>query len=120
MSATERYSFDVTIEQPGAIVVLAIHGQIDPLAAAEFQNFVDAELTKGGRRYVLDLTELRYIGSIGLQVIIGLANSVRNEGAVCLANPNENVRSVLDLTRITQRIPVYPSRADALDAIRSR
>lgn len=120
MPSTERFSFAVTTSQPGSIIVLAIHGQIDPLAAAEFQNVVDAELAKGGRKYVLDLTHLRYIGSVGLQVVIGLANTVRNEGMVCIANPNENVRSVLDLTKITQRIPVYPTQEDAIDAARSR
>ncbi|MCZ2343132.1 MAG: STAS domain-containing protein [Bacteroidales bacterium] len=120
MSTTERFSFAVTFEPHGAITVLAIHGQIDPLAAAEFQKIVDAELTKGGQKYILDLTHLRYIGSIGLQVVIGLANTVRQEGGVYIANPNENVRSVLDLTKITQRIPVYPTREDALDAARSR
>jgi anti-sigma B factor antagonist len=56
---------------------------------------------------IVDLTNLNYISSAGLGLLIAAFNRLRNNGGeLRLANPNELVRNVLRLSRIDRLIPV--------------
>jgi anti-anti-sigma factor len=115
----DRFDIDVSHDPTGRVCVVALAGKLDPDGAAALDPELDALVAAGDRRFVLDLAGLRYVGSLGLRSLVGLANRVRGEGTVVLCAPPAPVRQVLEMTRITTLLRVYPSRADAIDAARS-
>jgi anti-anti-sigma factor len=99
-------------------VVIALAGKLDPAAVEELHPQIQEVYGAGVRRFVFDLSRLEHAGSLGLRLMVGLANQVKGEGAVAVCNPTEAVRRVFEMTRITDVLREYPSRAEALAAIK--
>jgi len=59
-------------------------------------------------RVLVDLSEVEYISSIGVHMLITSANSIASRGGkMALLSPQPGVLEVLDLTGILQVIPIY-------------
>src|SRR5687767_7156338 len=57
---------------------------------------------------LVDLSEVDYISSMGVHMLITSANSIASRGGkMALLNPQPTVLNVLDLTGILQIIPIY-------------
>lgn len=97
-------------------VVIALVGKLDAEAVEELHPQVQEVYRAGVRRFVFDLHNLEYAGSLGLRLLVGLSNQVRGEGAVALCNPTDAIASMLAMTKLTQLLPNYPTRAEALVA----
>ena len=62
---------------------------------------VDVFLEKGGNYLIADISEVRYINSSGIGVLITLLTKLRNkDGEVCLVNPSESVEKLLIITKL--------------------
>jgi anti-sigma B factor antagonist len=97
-------------------VVIALMGKMDPEAVQELYPQIQEVFRAGLRRFVFDLSALESAGSLGLRLFVGLHNQVKPEGKVAVCNPNDKVRSMLEMTKLTQVLPPYPTRDEALDA----
>ena len=111
---------ETALEAGGSICVVLLSGKIDALAAEELQTALRELLTQGHSRYVFDLAALDYIGSLGLGVLVAFRNDPRVNGGVVFCNTTPFVRSTLQVTKLDKHFRMYPSRADAIDAIRTR
>jgi anti-anti-sigma factor len=61
-----------------------------------------------GVRVLVDLSEVDYISSIGVQMLVNAANSIASRGGkMALFSPQSSVLDVLDLTGILQVISIY-------------
>jgi stage II sporulation protein AA (anti-sigma F factor antagonist) len=61
-----------------------------------------------GVRVLVDLSEVDYISSIGVQMLVNAANSIASRGGkMALFSPQPSVLDVLDLTGILQVISIY-------------
>ena len=59
-------------------------------------------------RVLVDLSEVDYISSIGVQMLVNAANSITSRGGkMALLGPQPSVLDVLDLTGILQVISIY-------------
>ena len=97
-------------------VVIALAGKMDPEAVAELHPQVQEVYRAGLRRFVFDLSDLVYAGSLGLRLMVGLQNQVKGKGGVAVCAPSDAIRSILEMTKLTAVLPPYPTRAAALDA----
>ena len=113
------FNATLTFDPSGKVCVVVATGKLDMVAAGELEPLLDAQFRTGTRHFVFDVSGLDYVGSLGLQVFIRLANRVRGAGAVVLCNVAAPIRQLLELTKVTQILKLYPSRADAIDAVRS-
>jgi anti-sigma B factor antagonist len=61
-----------------------------------------------GARVLVDLSEVDYVSSIGVQMLVNAANSIASRrGKMALLSPQPSVLDVLDLTGILQVISIY-------------
>jgi anti-anti-sigma factor len=97
-------------------VVIALAGKLDPEAVEDLYPQVQEVFRAGLRRFVFDLTALEYAGSLGLRLLVGLQNQVKGEGRVTVCSPNDAVRRLLQMTKLSDFLPEYPTREDALAA----
>ena len=68
---------------------------------------------------LVDLSKVHYISSIGIPMLINSAKSIaRRGGKMALLNPQRAVESVLEMTGIPLRIPIFPSAVIALREVR--
>ena len=78
-------------------LTLAVSGRLETLTAPELETVVKEELA-GVTDLVFDLTELEYISSAGLRVLLAAQKIMNAQGAMKVIGANEIVREVFDIT----------------------
>jgi anti-sigma B factor antagonist len=77
-------------------------------------GLLDAEVAKEPRTLVIDLSELRFMDSSALHVVLRANRTMDRQGGVlALAGPRDPVAKMLRLTAADQLLPVYASVAEA-------
>ncbi|MBE3000278.1 STAS domain-containing protein [Nocardiopsis sp. HNM0947] len=102
--------------------VLALNGEIDMATENRFQEAVtEALTTQPHGRVVLDCTELRFIDSSGLRVLIRAHKTAKEQQALlAVAAPVHRVMQTLRVTSLDTRIPVFGTVTEALTAPNSQ
>ena len=89
----------ISIQEIDGKLVAFLSGELDTAAAAEAERELHPLLESAGRDVVIDCTELEYIASSGLRILLGILKKVKADGGrVVLRNVNEVIRDVLELT----------------------
>ena len=76
---------------------LIIEGRLDTQTAPQLESEVDAVLP-GIEDLILDMTNLEYVSSAGLRVILKAQKSMNAQGAMRLTGVNESIMEVFDIT----------------------
>ncbi len=119
MTAQSVCAFEFELTQNNRVMVISLSGKLDPVAAEELVPHIQEAQRAGVRRFVFDLKQLDYVGSLGLRLFVGLHNEVKNEGAVVLCSASAPVRTILDMTKLNRVLRFYPTRIEAVDALNS-
>ena len=81
----------------GSNMTLAIGGRLDAVTALELDKEISPSLD-GITDLTVDLTDLEYISSAGLRLLLKIQKRMDQQGAMRIKNIRENVREVLDMT----------------------
>lgn len=68
---------NLAIEKVGEVLVVSPEGQINSGNAAGIEADLLSHVEKGERRFVLDMSNLNYISSAGLRVVLVLAKRLK-------------------------------------------
>jgi anti-sigma B factor antagonist len=83
-------------------------GKFDILGMDEIKTRFTGYCAGDGVRVIVDLSEVDYLASIGIQLLTLNAKSlVTRRGRMVLLKPNANVKSVLEMTGVPAIIPMY-------------
>ena len=106
---------DVSDPVPGCRVVRVV-GDIDAHSAPSLQEKLLRDLEAAPRRLVLDLTDVNFLDSAGIRVLITLCrHSGQPSERLRLVMPRrEGVRRALDLVAIERLIPLAETAAAGL------
>ena len=104
-------SYHVERAQDSAVVVAS--GEVDLYTAPGLRQAIAAAVTLSGR-VVVDLTDVVFMDSTGLGVVLRARGRGRVP-SISLVNPPPMLRKVLHLTGLSDALPVYPTRQDAID-----
>lgn len=117
---SDTFSYETRTDPTGAVCVVALAGSLDPEGAEQLGPALNALCDAGRQRFVLDLSRLEYVGSLGLRALLVLSSRLRpSGGVVALAAASARVEQVLDVTRLNAILRRYPTVDDAIDAVRS-
>lgn len=76
----------------------------------EFEGLISA----GPKRYVLDLADLEYVNSTGLNLLIGMFTQARNSGGeLVIGGISPKVKKLMVMTKLDSIFKIYTSVADA-------
>ena len=89
----------MTIEKKinGEAVTLVVSGRLDTQTAPELENELDAALP-GLKELVFDMTNLEYVSSAGLRVILKAQKTMNAQGSMKLTGVNDSIMEVFDIT----------------------
>jgi anti-anti-sigma factor len=91
-----------------------LSGRIDAAAVASVQKLVRQAATTGTGEVIVDLSDVTFISSSGLRVLLLLARELRKDGGdirLCAARPQ--VAEVFHLTGFDRIFELYPTREAA-------
>jgi anti-anti-sigma factor len=110
-----RASVTVPESTGAAYTVVALTGEVDATNSEELYGVLESVVLQLPRLLVVDLSELTFMDSTGLRMLLRSSRELDQQGGVlALASPQVSVARVLQLTRADQLIPVYATVADAI------
>lgn len=90
---------NTTIEQLEDKFLVTLKGEFDTAAAAEVEKTLQPLYNTNGLDVLIDCTDLEYIASSGLRILISILKGAKAGGSkVVLKNLNDDIQSVFKLT----------------------
>ena len=113
-------SVQVKWERKDGILIGMLIGHIDSSNADRFQRIVESGIDAEDQALILDFERVFFISSAGLRISLVLSRKFNESGkkfGVCaLSDPIRNVLAISGFDRV---IPIYDSRAAAINAFES-
>lgn len=108
-------SFNVT--KQADVTVIDVQGQLIVGNRQELKQKVLEELENGARHFLIDFAGTGYIDSSGLGVLVSLSKKIREQGGeLRLANLNEDLRTLFELTKLDTLFHIAGSRDEGLSS----
>ena len=108
-------AFEVT--EKGGVTIIDVEGQLIVGNRQELKQKVLERLDSGERKFLIDFSNTGYIDSSGLGVLVSLSKKIREQGGeLRLANLNEDLRTLFELTKLDTLFNIADSRDAALAA----
>lgn len=102
-------------QSEGAVVISLVGEIVSRTEQTAITEAVAAWLAEGERVFVLDLSEVPYISSLGIAVLVTTYVKINREGGTLrLVNPRPRVAQVLDMTKVADMFTSYASVEEAL------
>jgi len=116
----ETPQFDLTEEDlDERTSVVAVRGEIHVTTAPEFSERLNCVIEKGKTQLILDLSQVEFIDSTGLSVLLnGLRSVTRAEGRMALVCSNPTVLRLFEITKLDSTFDIRATRDEALASIR--
>jgi anti-sigma B factor antagonist len=107
----------IEVREAGSVAIVVPAGFINAHTVRDFECALERLVTERRYTILLNCKDLSYISSAGLGAIMGLIETVReNGGDILLSNLQENVYAIFDTLGFTQLYRVFPSEDEALAA----
>lgn len=103
------------VSQQDDVTVVAVTGQLIVGNRQQLKEDVVELLDSGSRKFLFDFEDTAYIDSSGLGVLVSLSKKIREKGGeMRLANLNEDLRTLFELTKLDTLFYIADSREEAL------
>lgn len=113
--------FDVTEEDlDDRTRIIEASGEIHVSTAPRFSERLNAALAEDRTLLVLDFTEVEFIDSTGLSVLLNALRRVtRKRGALSLVCTNPTVLRLFEITRLDSTFDIVATRDEALQRVQA-
>ena len=113
--------FSYTTVQQQGLTIFHLTGEIiDKVQAADFVEQTTKLAAAGKTRFILELSELRYMNSSGLNVLVNILTKARNAGGdVSVCHLSEKIKSLLVVTRLDTIFHILPTVEEAVQRLKS-
>jgi anti-sigma B factor antagonist len=103
-------NLEIRSEAQGSATVIRLKGFLDAHNHGLLREAVKEHVQKGRNRLVLDFSELTYIGSSGIEVILSNIQPIRDSGGdIVLAAMPPKIFKVFDLLGLPSFFTITPS-----------
>lgn len=102
------------------VIVLRLNGRVDSNSIPVLRERIDVITTNKPSRIIVDLAKVSFMDSSGLATLVYAMKHCREGGGnLCLINPAQPIRMILELTRLDKALDIFGSTADAVASFRS-
>ena len=106
------------IKKQGEVCIVDVEGQLNVGNRQELKQKVLDELERGERKFLVDFSQTGYIDSSGLGVLVSLSKKIREAGgAPRLANLNDDLKTLFELTKLDTLFQIANNREEALRSL---
>ena len=106
---------EITTRDVNDVKVVQIEGELDTGSSPNAQNQLDQLRGQGVKKMLLDLTNLDFISSAGLRVLLATAQELKEDGGdLRVCSLNREVKEVFDISGFSTLLMVFDNEAKAL------
>jgi anti-sigma B factor antagonist len=113
-------TFSFRVEPQPGIEIIHLAGElIDKTQATELSEKVTEMLAENKTKIIFDLTDLKYVNSSGLNIMINILSRVRTAGGeVIITNVARRVNELLIITKLNTVFTVTENLQEALSKLK--
>lgn len=105
------------VENRGEVTILAPRHRVDTNNAPEVEKIIWENIGDGDGKMVIDFSQVNYISSAGLRVLLKTAKQMKKGGGkLGLCNLNDQIKEVLELSGFLGIIDCHDSVDSCIDA----
>jgi anti-sigma B factor antagonist len=105
---------EIREETVGEAVILVPKARVDSSSAKVFEAKMVAVVGSGAKRIIIDFSELDYISSAGLRVVLVGAKMTRAPRKFALCGMKSQIREIFDMSGFSKILAIHADRAAAL------
>ena len=106
---------EITQTDQEGVVIIEVKGRLDTLSSSELENHIEKLINENKPKIVLDFSELDFISSSGLRVLLAAAKQLKTiSGKMVLCALRDHVKEVFDVAGFTLLFSLFPSREAAI------
>jgi len=99
----------------GDVAVVSALGEVDVFSAPGLDSELDALIAAGSSRLVVDLSEVAFLDSTGLGVLVKALKHAREaDGWLHLVVTSDRIRKIFEITGLDASIPIFDTAQDAI------
>lgn len=112
-------TFNYTITEEKSVHILNLSGElIDKNQALELLSKIDELLSEQKNKLAINLSDLKYMNSSGLNVLIQILTKTRTQGGdSVIFNVNKKVNDLLVITKLNTLFKVAETQSDAISLL---
>lgn len=106
-------------EDHDKISIVSIDGDMTTDDVDSFRRTVTERINKGTRDFVLQVAGMTFIDSAGLESLLWMQEAAAEHlGQIRLVAPEENIRKILEITRLQHQFDTHNEVTEAIRSLR--
>ena len=102
----------------GGVTKAVLNGRMDSLSIGQAETSFIAHVVPKEQSAVVDLSNVTFIASLGIRMLLGTARALDRYGArLALFGAQDDVMDIIETTALTEIIPVVGTEAEAVAAV---
>ena len=108
---------EIRVETSGEATRLKVKGRLDGYWADHLARALEEEIHRGSHHLLLDLSEVVFLSSAGIRILVSYYKQLKEiKGSLLVSEASEQVKKVLEISRLTGILLAIESTAAAVAA----
>lgn len=105
----------ITFDQAGDFKKVILVGRLDTAGVSQIEARFSAGIAPAGKSTILDLTEVEFLASLGVRMLISTARSLSAKGGkLVMFGANPAVLDTVEAMGFAEIVPLLQSEAEAI------
>ena len=96
---------NITETREGSKLTVALEGRLETTTAPDFEEVIKTKLD-GVTELVIDLSQIEYVSSAGLRVILSAQKKMNIQGSMKVTGVNEIIGEIFDVTGFSEILTI--------------
>ena len=96
-NSTGKSYLKISMKKDGAEYTFLLNGRLDTITSPDLDAKIN-EVVDDAKKLILDFSELEFISSAGLRVLLGALQAMEDKGEMVVRNLTPSVREVFEIT----------------------
>ncbi|MGH3958497.1 STAS domain-containing protein [Mycobacterium sp.] len=111
------YPIRTSVEHRDGVTVLVVGGEIDMASAPTLESAVAGVLAEDALALVIDLSEVRFLASVGLSILVAAREKIGEPGRFAVAAQGPLISRIIQLVNLDELLSLHETLEDALLAV---
>lgn len=108
---------EVAVKKINNVTIIELNGELDSNAAQQVQTQILSLATENSR-ILLDMTDVNYMSSAGLRLLLLLYRQIREQvGNIAIVGLNDDVKDVMAITGFIDFFAIFDTRNAGMQAL---
>lgn len=114
----EGHTMEILQEQQGHVIILSLVGRLDANTSTSLEEKLLALIETDNRLFIIDCTQLDYISSAGLRVLLMAAKKLKPlDGKVALASLKDHIKEIFEIAGFLSIFKIFSGQEEAIKDI---